>query len=174
MVQRKLTMSGIVGENIRRARAALGWSQQALAERLAEVGEPWSRATIAQLELGKRGATVDDLVVLALALGVAPHVLLYPPAGVDVAVADDVLPGPDLAHWIWSPDLSPYTDPEHEPQTERSVWFASARVAEGMTDEEAKEMAEQMHRDGLSKATARAFRRSGIGVDGVPPTKETD
>jgi hypothetical protein len=41
-------------------------------------GLPLSRSTINQLELGKRGISVDDLVTIGEALGVPPHVLLYP------------------------------------------------------------------------------------------------
>lgn len=145
MPARTLTMTAIVGANVRQAREDLGWSQQELVDRLAEIGVNWSRPTVAQLELGKRGTTVDDLMAVALALEVAPHVLLYPPAGADVDVAGEALPGPDLANWLFQPDQSPYSG-EVE-RSERSVWFASARVAEGMTDEDASRLAEQIQRD---------------------------
>ena len=161
MPARTLTMTAIVGANVRQAREDLGWSQQELVDRLAEIGVNWSRPTVAQLELGKRGTTVDDLVAVALALGVAPHVLLYPPPSVDVDVAGEALPGPDLAHWLFQPDQSPYSEVE---RSERSVWFASARVAEGMTDEDANRLAEQIQQDALSKDTGRRFLRSGITV----------
>lgn len=158
MASRTLTLNAIVGANVRHARERLGWSQEDLASRLAEVGVAWSRPTVAQLELGKRGTTVDDLLVVALAVGVAPHVLLYPPAGVDVGVAGDgVLPGPDLAHWLWAPDDSPYTEPENE-ATERETWALSARVLAQISDEEAARLASE----GRAKATGRAFVRSGI------------
>lgn len=77
---------------IRRRRQALGLSAQALSDRTTELGHTVSRATISDLELGRRGERllVPDLVVLAAALHTSPGVLMFPdqPHG-----AVEVLPG---------------------------------------------------------------------------------
>jgi transcriptional regulator with XRE-family HTH domain len=45
------------------------WSQQDLANRLAEMGDPTDRATIARTETRARGLSLDDAVAYAAALG---------------------------------------------------------------------------------------------------------
>lgn len=54
-------------------------SAQWIADRTAELGYPISRATIADLENGRRKwVTVSELMILARALNTAPIALLYP------------------------------------------------------------------------------------------------
>jgi Zn-dependent peptidase ImmA (M78 family)/DNA-binding XRE family transcriptional regulator len=57
--------TALVGQRIRRARAALSWSQEELAH---AVGR--NQATISNWESGRRSLDIDDLVALAEALGV--------------------------------------------------------------------------------------------------------
>lgn len=65
---------------IRRRRQELGLSAQALSERTTALGHTVSRATISDLELGRRGERllVPDLIVLAAALQTSPGVLMFP------------------------------------------------------------------------------------------------
>jgi transcriptional regulator with XRE-family HTH domain len=64
---------------------------QALADRCAELGLPLGRPTISKLEKGLRQTiTVDEVLVLAAALEVAPLLLLFP-VGAEETV--EVLPG---------------------------------------------------------------------------------
>lgn len=75
-----LTPGQAIARRVREARKARGWSAQQLAERCADLGMPeLDRSTIANIENGRRQRVgVDELLVLALALGVAPVHLLVP------------------------------------------------------------------------------------------------
>jgi transcriptional regulator with XRE-family HTH domain len=65
---------------MRGVRAARGWSAQQLADRCAELGMPdLDRSAVANIENERRQRIgVDELFVLALALGVAPVHLAVP------------------------------------------------------------------------------------------------
>ncbi len=69
-----------LARRVREVRTARGWSAQELAQRCAALGMPaLDRSTIANIESGRRQRVgVDELLVLALALGVAPVHLLVP------------------------------------------------------------------------------------------------
>lgn len=54
------------------------WTQDEFAARMTEYGMPWWRATVAKIETGTRQVTVDELVCMALVLGVSPIALLIP------------------------------------------------------------------------------------------------
>lgn len=73
-----MTIDELVGENLRRAREAVGISRRDLAHRVAAVGLPLSEADLESLEVGSAPASVDALVALGLALGVPPGLLLAP------------------------------------------------------------------------------------------------
>jgi transcriptional regulator with XRE-family HTH domain len=52
----------------------------ALAKRMTELGIPWDRSIVANLENGRRNlVSVDELLALALVLGVAPNRLILGP-----------------------------------------------------------------------------------------------
>jgi transcriptional regulator with XRE-family HTH domain len=70
---RTLKPSEIVAQNIREVRAMRGFSAAALARR---VGFPKSKMT--RLEGGSQSVTLDELFAIAMALSVAPAVLLTP------------------------------------------------------------------------------------------------
>jgi len=69
-----------LARRVREVRTARGWSAQEVARRCAALGLPGlDRSTIANIESGRRRRVgVDELLVLALALGVAPVHLLVP------------------------------------------------------------------------------------------------
>jgi transcriptional regulator with XRE-family HTH domain len=71
-----------VGPQVRKFRKARGWSQQALADRLHELGAGstgWSQTKINKLERARlTRVLVDDVFELALALDVSPMYLLTP------------------------------------------------------------------------------------------------
>lgn len=80
--------SQLFSERIREARERRRWSQQDLALRLAEMGSPTDRATVARTETGARGISLDDALMLAAALDVSPVRLLLPTSQEDyVALA---------------------------------------------------------------------------------------
>ena len=68
-----------VAAGVRALRKAQRRSAQWVADRTADLGYPISRATIADLENGRRKwVTIAELMVLARALNTAPVALLYP------------------------------------------------------------------------------------------------
>jgi transcriptional regulator with XRE-family HTH domain len=87
MPPRTITPSNYVGRQVRRFRTKRGWTQQALAHRLHELGAEstgWSQTKINKLERGKlTRVLVDDVFELALALDVSPLYLLTPLEGFD-------------------------------------------------------------------------------------------
>src|ERR1039458_5143747 len=74
MTSNAKSLDEVVGENLRRLRGAE--SQDAVARRARAGGLPWSRSTIAQLELGTKTVDVGELVLLAHALRVSVRDLL--------------------------------------------------------------------------------------------------
>lgn len=73
-----MTIDELVGENLRRAREAVGVSRRDLAHRVAAIGLPLGEADLERLEAGDAPISVDALVALGLALGVPPGLLLAP------------------------------------------------------------------------------------------------
>ncbi|MEV1054628.1 helix-turn-helix transcriptional regulator [Streptomyces sp. NPDC049887] len=77
-----------VAANVRRLRDDVrGWSTYELSGKLAKAGRPIAPSAVAKIERGERQVTVDDLVALAVALGVNASALLLP---VKVEPADGV------------------------------------------------------------------------------------
>jgi transcriptional regulator with XRE-family HTH domain len=69
-----------IARRVREVRRRRGLSAAQLAERLREVGIPWDRNIVANLETGRRASVdVGELLALADALNVAPVHLLIPP-----------------------------------------------------------------------------------------------
>jgi transcriptional regulator with XRE-family HTH domain len=78
----------VFSSQVRRARKARGWTQQALVDRLAEIGYTdqqgvprIARATLAKIEDGnstRSNASLEDVLALAAALDVSPMHLLAP------------------------------------------------------------------------------------------------
>jgi transcriptional regulator with XRE-family HTH domain len=59
-----------IGVNLRAAREANGWSQEALGERVGGyLGRPWSAQTVSVAEKGGRDFDAEDMLVLALVFG---------------------------------------------------------------------------------------------------------
>ena len=73
------TFEQVTAHRVRYLRGRHGWSQQDLADKLANFGMPIDRAQIARLELGKRGISLDETMRLAFALSVAPVNLITDP-----------------------------------------------------------------------------------------------
>lgn len=87
-----------IGRTLRKARSSLGLSAQSLSDRTRELGFEVPRNTIANLENGRRkdSISVQEIAVLAYALGVPPLVLLFEPLGDEV----EVLPGVMLEQFM--------------------------------------------------------------------------
>lgn len=80
--------SEVFASRVRQIREGRGWSQGRLADALAGIGDEKDRTTIAKIEAGSRGVTVDDVFAIAAALEVSPLHLCVPRFdGEPVAVA---------------------------------------------------------------------------------------
>jgi transcriptional regulator with XRE-family HTH domain len=81
------TPGHVFARRLREVREARGWSQRQLAERLQEMGETFDAVRIAKIERGgrpdarskhsARRVTIDEMFLLASALGVSPLSLLF-------------------------------------------------------------------------------------------------
>lgn len=143
-----MTVAAVVGRNVKLARERRGWDQERLAEEGLLVDIEWDAAAITDIEGGTHDITVSDLVSLAVMLGIAPHLLLYPKAGVVIALGaaspdsssdsagleetllfiETHLAAAELADWIWEPDGHPNT---HVEVVERDLWLAADPRREG-------------------------------------------
>ncbi|MEU8688848.1 helix-turn-helix transcriptional regulator [Streptomyces sp. NPDC048665] len=104
-----------VAANVRRLRAQRGLTTQQLAERLVDLGRPIIANAITKIEQGRRRVDVDDLMALAIALGVTPNTLLLPHEvhGQHQATAiSEAVPHATLWHWAdGTMPLPPSVDP---------------------------------------------------------------
>lgn len=91
-----------VRENVLRYRTRLNLGYADLARRLEALGRPIPVLGLSRIERGERRIDVDDLMALAVALGVSPTSLLLPDtAGADDTVTATGIEGPatDLLGW---------------------------------------------------------------------------
>lgn len=153
---------GPTGETVSRRLAELrgGMQYKQLAERLEAIGRPIPPLGLRRIEQGERRVDVDDLMALAVALGVSPLTLLLPEdasyalssrvTGVSGEVAHNV-------QWLWARGEQPL-DLGHHPQTHEGqqeiAQFAVAAMPQtidkrgvaagaGFSDSEAQTAAEQ-------------------------------
>lgn len=71
----------VLADNVRAYRKLRGLSQEQLGERMAELGHGWTAGIVGFVERGERNVTVNELLGLALVLGV-PIGKLLAPAGI--------------------------------------------------------------------------------------------
>lgn len=90
-----------VVDNVRRLRGELRLSQAQLAARLTEVGRPIRATGLHRLETGRRRVDADDLVGLALALGVSPISLLLPPVAEGDVQLTETVTATAAEAWAW-------------------------------------------------------------------------
>lgn len=90
-----LTVSEMIGRNVRKRREALGWTQTQLGDALEMfLGQSWTKQQIYQAEKGGRVFNASDVTALALALDTVPGNLFNPPRvgppGLTVAVSAEI------------------------------------------------------------------------------------
>lgn len=91
--------TSVIAARVRSLRQRHGWSADQLAERMTAAGVPWSRIIVTKLETGRRpSVSVEEMLALALVLGVAPVHLVVPTTG-DEADPYEVAPGRPVAAW---------------------------------------------------------------------------
>lgn len=87
----------IFADRLRHYRTGRGWSQRDLCQAVADrFGATINPATVARLETGQRGVTVDEACMLAVALGVPLGLLLWP---VHEAELVNIAPGVSVTPW---------------------------------------------------------------------------
>jgi transcriptional regulator with XRE-family HTH domain len=155
-----MTMSEVVGRNIRAARTARRWQRKELAEQVQMRGGWHEPKTVGRIERGEQRIKVDDLVLFGLALGVAPFVLLCPPAGTSIAIRpgepvrdnysllgfvddeDELLEvsGAILAHGPWEPGWGQASRSTEDLRAvkawERDWWSQAAKVVKDLSPAE--------------------------------------
>ncbi len=97
-----------VAHNVQQLRHGQNLSLQGLSDRLTDLGQPISLGQLSKLERRDRRVDVDDLVALAVALGVSPSRLLLP----ETADPEDVDLTPALRctsdeAWRWAAGVLP-------------------------------------------------------------------
>ncbi len=74
-----------------------------LSSRLTALGQPISLSALSNIELGQRRVDVDDLVALALALGVAPNRLLLPASATTTTIPlTPTVEADESSAWRWA------------------------------------------------------------------------
>ncbi|WP_440902526.1 helix-turn-helix domain-containing protein, partial [Actinosynnema sp.] len=96
-------------ENIKRIRVEADLSLRELAERLQENGHPIAHSGLSKIENRTRRVDADDLIAIAIALGVSPISLFLPRA---VDPREDVqISGwggePAMSAWLWITGAGP-------------------------------------------------------------------
>ncbi len=95
-------------ENVRRLRERRGMSAADLAAALTIAGRSMQPGAVGKIERGERRLDADDLVALALALGVHPSALLLPPqAGDEEVPLTSTTSAPGWAVWQWAHGQAP-------------------------------------------------------------------
>lgn len=114
MAAKKLDLGGTgetVRENVKRLRGGMQYKE--LSERLSELGRPIPPLGLRRIEAGERRVDVDDLVALAVALGVSPLAILLPTDGAhDLASPLTGVTDREVAHnvqWKWALGQEPLT-----------------------------------------------------------------
>lgn len=100
----------LVGENLLRLRKLAGLSLRELSEALREAGHPVNVDGLNRAEQGKRRVDVEELVAIAVVLGVNPSALLLPPTAsgtTTITGAGEVRTG---AAWDWLDGRAPLND----------------------------------------------------------------
>jgi|SRR5450759_2155358 len=84
------TINKLIGGCIARHRARLRLTGTKLGERVERyLGEPWTRQTVSDAEMGRRAFRVSELIALAMALGVQAGELVDPADESQVQIAAD-------------------------------------------------------------------------------------
>jgi transcriptional regulator with XRE-family HTH domain len=124
-----LSPGAIFGRRVSEERKRQGLSQDDLVKRLEKLGRYMDRSNLSRIERGETTGQLDNVVALALALGVAPIHLMVPREGeeaVELAPKRRLSAG-DARLWIGGRKLLPESDP---------VAFVAA-----MSDEEQEQLA---------------------------------
>jgi transcriptional regulator with XRE-family HTH domain len=90
-----------VGANVKRLREERNLGLRALAGRLADAGRPLTHTALDKIERGTRRVDVDDLMALAITLGVSPLRLLMPYTNTGHEEVQGTCRPSEPAHLLW-------------------------------------------------------------------------
>jgi transcriptional regulator with XRE-family HTH domain len=110
---------GRLAKNVQRLRKLRGLTVRDLSARLTEVGHPVLPSVVSKTELGQRRVDVDDLVALAVTLGVTPNRLLLPGAvDDDTVMLTPNVEASQIGAWWWATGEQrlpgPFSPPERQ------------------------------------------------------------
>lgn len=115
-------ITAVIAAQVRLLRENLGMSQEDLAVALNKVGVPWKRATVVNLETrapdsrgksaGRDAVTVEELLGLALVLGVPPVGLLYDLHTDEPAPITTGISAPPMEAALWTIGRRPLPRPK--------------------------------------------------------------
>ncbi len=117
-------VGGYVIENLKDLRRIRRLTYKDLSDRLEELGRPIPTLGLSRIEKGNRRVDADDLVALAIALGVSPTSLLLPRnAGPGEAIELTSEGGPVTAQaaWVWADGKYPLVTSGGNPITWREI-----------------------------------------------------
>ena len=117
-------MSDVVGRNVKAARASRGWDFERVVQEGAMLDIDWDPTHLELIESGGLEIGISELLRLAIVLGIAPHLMFYPPPDTAVYVGETKNEPPrdatgpeevvldalshisaeELTEWLWEPD----------------------------------------------------------------------
>ncbi len=156
----------MVAEKVRKLRREREWSQAQLAEAVTRLGHPMHQTAIAKIEAKQRKVSVDDLLVLALALDVPPPLLFLPfEKDDDLALTpttaifpwrvwewlhgEEPLPDRDTPEWHWGSEPALLYSEVRDAQKRANSARLGVRTAEYEGDHETISKAKRRHADAL-------------------------
>jgi transcriptional regulator with XRE-family HTH domain len=164
-----------VAANLRRLRDDRRLSTYALSKRLARLGAPIAGSGITKIETGVRGVYAEEVVSIALALGVSPNQLLMPEVrpltNIDASAELTPSHSATIAHqWAWADGDYPLATVDTGPLSTAEFIHASKPQygAYPLTAELGTEPAKLLHRAAVTSATMRETVRSAL-AEGVTP-----
>lgn len=130
----------VFGRQVRGSRQRRHWSQQVLADLVNEAtGWNWKQTTVGKVENGTRAVTVEEMLVVAAILGVAPVHLLTPRedddeflfAGLSMRApvarawmrGEEPLPGQNRRFFFSEVPDSEFTAPQHTSAADMRAFF---------------------------------------------------
>jgi hypothetical protein len=158
-----LGLTGIdLSHTVRRLRGDLTYNE--LSRRLAAIGRPIPALGVRRIEAGTRRVDVDDLMALAVVLGVSPITLLAPPSRSERETIEATATGkhPADMFWSWLRAVDPLKRVEFQPGN--FVEFALRARPEWALDTLAEQVQERKaaHQAELERrAEAKRKARSG-------------
>jgi transcriptional regulator with XRE-family HTH domain len=147
-------ITAVVAARVRYLREDLGMSQEDLALALNKIGVPWKRATVVNLETrapdsrgksrGRDAVTVEELLGLALVLGVPPVGLLYDLRASEPTPITSEVEAPPMEAALWTIGRRPLPDPIRDGDipdyvlgTLTDSWYDTAGALEDASEIEA-------------------------------------